>query len=397
MHDFAKITIAIFVIAALALGGYFIYEEFFKSKVEEALKTETTEAVTIPNEILDSKYGFLSGHPESEKTIREYGGRWARPHVGPFLWERMQEGATAEIGFETTDQLVEDYQEQGLAILVTLWPFADWDQKNKTNPEQYKVDDSDDFLQGVSEKREKEYLPWYRGSPHDWEAYQRWIKTVVERYDGDGIDDMPGLTIPIKYWEVMNEPDLFDPQDPNDEDSTLSFYKEGPEEYATLLIKTNQAIKEADPKAKVLIAGAAGGSDQFFTFYRDVFKNKSAIQAFDIGNVHCISNDNFDSLNVEPYKKLLQEFKINKPIWVTEAETAISDDADINASQLYNSVKKALSLGAKRIFFTRYEFEVYEEPGSKGLKMPEELSEGVKVIIDGSNAKTAYQKITKLK
>ena len=29
---------------------------------------------------------------------------------------------------------------------------------------------------------------------------------MVERYDGDGVDDMPGLEIPVKHWEIDNEP-----------------------------------------------------------------------------------------------------------------------------------------------------------------------------------------------
>jgi hypothetical protein len=38
----------------------------------------------------------------------------------------------------------------------------------------------------------------------------------------------------------------------------LCFYKQGPSEYGKLLVETNNAIKAADPAAKVLIAGAAG-------------------------------------------------------------------------------------------------------------------------------------------
>ena len=36
--------------------------------------------------------------------------------------------------------------------------------------------------------------------------YQDFVKQLVERYDGDGIDDMPGLKNPIKYWQIDNEP-----------------------------------------------------------------------------------------------------------------------------------------------------------------------------------------------
>ncbi|MCK4352117.1 T9SS type A sorting domain-containing protein [candidate division WOR-3 bacterium] len=41
-------------------------------------------------------------------------------------------------------------------------------------------------------------------NPNNYWGY--FIYNVVERYDGDGINDMPGLIYPIKYWEIWNEP-----------------------------------------------------------------------------------------------------------------------------------------------------------------------------------------------
>ena len=73
--------------------------------------------------------------------------------------------------------------------------------------------------------------------PKNVVKYQRWVRAVVERYDGDGVDDMPGLTAPIRYWQVDNEPPR---------------RREG---YADLVRITSQAVKEADPTAKVLIGG----------------------------------------------------------------------------------------------------------------------------------------------
>ncbi len=83
--------------------------------------------------------------------------------------------------------------------------------------------------------------------PKDVAKYQRWVRAVVERYDGDGVDDMPGLTAPIKYWQVDNEPPR---------------RREG---YPDLVRITSQAVKEADPTARVLI----GGLEIPFDDYRD--------------------------------------------------------------------------------------------------------------------------------
>ncbi|MGQ9576341.1 MAG: hypothetical protein ACUVUC_13585 [Thermoguttaceae bacterium] len=44
---------------------------------------------------------------------------------------------------------------------------------------------------------------WQLNQPE--EAYIRFVKAVVERYDGDGVDDMTGLNVPIRYWQFENE------------------------------------------------------------------------------------------------------------------------------------------------------------------------------------------------
>ena len=39
-------------------------------------------------------------------------------------------------------------------------------------------------------------------------AWYQYVYAFVQRYNGDGVDDMPGLILPIKSWEFWNEPDL---------------------------------------------------------------------------------------------------------------------------------------------------------------------------------------------
>ncbi|MCK4545489.1 hypothetical protein KAU43_08115, partial [candidate division WOR-3 bacterium] len=83
---------------------------------------------------------------------------------------------------------------------------------------------------------------WTRYPPDDsyWSDYTKYIKAIVERYDGDGIDDVeiPNF-IPIKYWQIMNEP--------------YGYYFLGTQDqYEYMFVKTYEAIKEADPEAKVL-------------------------------------------------------------------------------------------------------------------------------------------------
>jgi len=61
---------------------------------------------------------------------------------------------------------------------------------------------------------------------------------LVERYDGDGQDDMPGLKYPIKYWEVANEPEM--------QREPLILFQGSSKDYFEILKATYQAVKEAD-------------------------------------------------------------------------------------------------------------------------------------------------------
>lgn len=388
-----QVWLILFILIALALGGYLVYWSFLKDNSNERKnngeKTASTGvAVKIPAKVLANKFGFLAGGEPENPFVGEVGGAWVRPHPGPFLWDAMQSGTGTKIDFVNTDKVVQSQQDQNYGTLATLWPFANWDQEISGNASNCQVSTNDEFLpqsEASLNKGRQDYLPKYRCKPVDWDKYEYWVKQVVERYDGDGIDDMAGLKIPIKYWEVMNEPDLTSPES----EPRLDFWKGNEADYAELLIKTNKIIKEADSGAKVVIAGVAGGNNQFLNFYREVWKNPETLTAFDISNVHCISNDSYDSFNVEPYKKLLAEFNLKQPIWVTEAEAIVSSDPDINATATKEAAAKAFSLGAERIFFTQYSFK----PMGGGNLGPKNMVT-IQATLKGSDAKEAYRAIT---
>lgn len=426
MRGYLYFLILVAILLVL-LGSYLVYYGLFFTKspsstllpdVSKGVTTTATSVeVVIPEEILSSKFGFPSNAPADADLVADYGGRWVRLHIGPFLWQEMQAEAQSDVDFSKTDEYVKGYGEEGLGMLVTLWPFAEWDQKQHFNYERCRVSEEDIFVEpepkfddkdmkaieamkpsgalkveigekpgkeGITEEMEIIFLPAYRCNPYNWDKYLLWVASVVERYDGDGVNDMPDLEIPIKYWEVMNEPDL-------EGVDYLDFYSDDADDYAELLIKTAEMVHKTDPEAQVLIAGAAGGNDGFLDFYRQVFENKAAREAFDIGNVHCISNDDFESYNVAPYQEMLAEFGIDRPIWITEAETLISYDVNINASQALASTKEALRLGAERIFYAHQKFELgldKRAPDPK-LKIPT-----YETMLNGYNSQAAFQIIT---
>lgn len=169
------------------------------------------------------------------------------------------------------------------------------------------------------------------------------------------------MSFRLNIGEVLNEPDLQYKSDrPYGEADHSTFYRQGPAEYAQLLIETSKAIRLADPGAKILIAAPAGADERALSFFREVFKNKATLDAFDIANIHCIDNDQeTHDFNVGPYKKMLASVGItNKPIWVTEASAKYSmTSAEANFQTTKTSVTNAISAGAERIFFTSGEFD----------------------------------------
>ncbi len=44
--------------------------------------------------------------------------------------------------------------------------------------------------------------------PEHWVKWERFVHDFVERYDGDGEDDMPGLRRPVRYLQILDRADL---------------------------------------------------------------------------------------------------------------------------------------------------------------------------------------------
>ena len=168
----------------------------------------------------------------------------------------------------------------------------------------------------------------------DKSEFVQFVSALVERYDGDGVQDAPNGA-KVFYFEIYNEPD-----------AGVS----GPEErwglhgdaYADLLKVLYPAVKAANPSAQVVIGGLAY---DFFTdqdpitpanngpfvrkFLEDVLKNGGGAY-FDVMNFHFypLFGSNWtskfpkdgpglaDKANV--IQALLTKYGVTKPIIVTE-------------------------------------------------------------------------------
>ena len=142
------------------------------------------------------------------------------------------------------------------------------------------------------------------------EDYKTFLVKLVDRYDGDGSNDMPGLTKPIVYWDVMNEPE-FD-----------MFFKGSEEDFVEIFNFSSKVIKKQQPDSVIVMAGAAGMFPENKKYWKSALPKIK--DHFDIANIHHISGPDGQcdkELWVDEFADLLKSVDVDKPIWLTEAMT----------------------------------------------------------------------------
>lgn len=193
--------------------------------------------------------------------------------------------------------------------------------------------------------------------PVDTAKYLAFVKAVVERYDGDGIDDMPGLQNPIKYWMVGNEPSVLRAKD-----------------FAELQRITYTAIKEACSDCVVLIGGVAGmpPADKYISDFNIHYKpilDTLAGKYVDIMDFHWYGNATGDYRGAkDAYNYIRSVLNAdgfpNIPIWITEMGSYSGDPKEVpqnptdwlpqtERQQALDYLKRfvyPLSFGVKKIF-----------------------------------------------
>ena len=241
----------------------------------------------------ESRFGELT--EMRDEKMRGKDNQWVRPHPGPFIWNHIEK-EKGNFTWDEADKHVLYSQEHNQTILATIWPHANWEQK--------------------SCKRKKARSPFgkkftkYLSKPCSMDDYKTFLLKLVDRYDGDGNNDMPGLTKPIKYWDVMNEPEF------------KMFFKGSKEDFIEIFNFSSKVIKDKQPDSVIVMAGAAGMFPENKKYWKSVLPKIK--DNFDIANIHHISGPDGKcdkELWVDEFAALLKSLDINKPIWLTEAMT----------------------------------------------------------------------------
>jgi len=299
----------------------------------------TTPPSSTPNviaedfeETLQNHFGFMPAFLDFQ-AAQEGGGAYDRPHFELFQWG-MIEREPGVFNFSETDRYILEAQSYGMHILANIQPFASWDQ------EQCHGD-----LVPPDQPADPHFVVT-KGKPCDMEAYRDFVLKLVERYDGDGSDDMPGLTVPIKHWEVMNEPEF--------NTGELIFFQGDAADYYDILKTTYEAVKAADPEAYVVQGGMAGMMDIDIEFWQEVFDLGGA-EYIDIMNMHSIGHG--EHLNIPAFRQFLDDNGIQgKPVWVTEVQYQQSHQTQDYTNEdfakiLARSYIFALANGVDKLFY----------------------------------------------
>lgn len=167
-----------------------------------------------------TEYGVVTNNDFS--TVPE-DVKWVNVAPGPFIWgdvQRRPDQLSKDWSWGETDSVIVQANEQQLYLVVTLWPYALWDQ----------AECHGDWPSVISLLGEHFAAPYV---PCDAEAYQSWVQAVVERY-GDS----------VTVWQIMRFPEQQEPP--------FAHFIGSAQEYASLSKKTAQAIRTIQPDATIL-------------------------------------------------------------------------------------------------------------------------------------------------
>jgi hypothetical protein len=265
--------------------------------------------------------------------IEDLGISWLslQPHV---LWMAI-EREPGVYDWSNLDEEVRALQALGLDITMVLSPLI-----NAFGAEREEIVDViaeyPSFIHFMRQGVGKDYRLHPQGETLPlWRAFTR---AAVDRYDGDGANDMPGLRYQIRNWHVVEEyptPSLPDERD-----------------YVFLLGEAHSIIKDENPDAKVILAGLAGNYAHWFAFMggfiddpaggvvdgvlmtrqemnespvwsfrkaRYEWMVENAFDAFDVMDLHAyIPIESFLEGEISYLNDLMSRFGKPKPIWIIE-------------------------------------------------------------------------------
>ena len=198
----------------------------------------------------------------------------------------------------------------------------------------------------------------------------QFVRRLVYQYRGR-IDD----------WIIWNEPDIWNNSSGNQQ------WNGSVEQYYQLVKVACQAAKAANPRSRVILAGLTYwwdqqfGREQYFHRFLNVASHDPTAWTngfyFDVAALHLYGNPQ-DLYDVPRYfRKMMQEYGLDKPIWINETNAVPWDDAgvrlgrdsyrvsmDEQASYLIQAFASALAAGVERVSVYKMQDDL-DRPGAE--------------------------------
>ncbi len=157
---------------------------------------------------------------------------------------------------------------------------------------------------------------------HDLDAFARFVQRAAERYDGDGVDDAPGLKRPVAYWKIFNEP----------EGADCGGYRNNPSGFVTLMSRARQAVLASCATCKVLNGGAgiALWKNTPESAFWSEFAKAGGADTVDVIAAHYNQGKNQPNEDEDEYLEtqittLRSLLGMSKPVWMTEFGVMVQD------------------------------------------------------------------------
>lgn len=199
------------------------------------------------------------------------GGRVARINIAQTRAASMPD--IERYGYDALDALIAAYQRHGVRLTLTVGYQREM-QGGK----------------GVDLSQ-----PWLWTNDAERARYEAYLRDILERYDGDGVDDAPGLLYPITVWQIHNE---LEAQWASAVELGVTTWAT-PDDYATLLQFTALIIREEIPNAVIVAShypwpgrdSADFNSDGRPERYMERVAELGGYQGIDVVEIHDFTGD----------------------------------------------------------------------------------------------------------
>jgi hypothetical protein len=256
--------------------------------------------------------------PGFAEVYARTGVRWAKAAATGCTWGDIEPeppvGGKHSYRWETVDRVLLEYQRAGFQHFhIYVRCMNRWASSKPIKP-----------IGGGS------WLP----KPEHMEDYRAFLRAFVQRYNPEHPNHLPGLLYPIDYWEIESE-------------WGTGFWQGTLDEYLELLKIAYPTVKQANPRAKVILigfflAGLFEGhpdpeevpatlavmppqrrrvTQQYLTEMRQLLAHPDL---FDVVEFHSLSDWSEISGMARFLRQTMQDYGYQKPIWVGDVNYTAS-------------------------------------------------------------------------